>query len=484
MLAYSGVVGDRSMGISQVQMELRTFYSIIVAVLAVLISLMTPAMTATSITQERQRQALDLVFSAPVTLKYYLVGKMISGFRYTWMLLILALPVTSVSVVMGGATWSDVLGAFVQLSCTGLILNALGLTMSAVTKNAVSAITTTYILGAFYVVLATYLVDFPMMGSSLYGAKGGQNAPFLVCLSPFLASESSQTYTALLGVNVPNWILVIPFSLLICRWMLLGAASVMSGYRSAETRLFRINSLIYAFVLVFWGSYSLSHNFVSGSYFVARSSSPMTITTIPVASYLGWLIVVILLVVPFVACFDRLADKKHRPDGWFDFKKIFVGSPAGGLPFVLALVLTFDIATLAGLTVGLGDFSVSEWVVTSVWGMAFAFFWVSLTQFASWFTTELKNARAISLATMLMILGLPVLLLGIVTARPAYDVYRGFNFWQFHMFYPLSNSKAMMEAGLLHAAVMSVVAIFLIRTYNSKLMAPPRKNQIGNIQQT
>jgi hypothetical protein len=110
LLVYSSAIRNgTSVSIVEAQSSLQSFYATVIGLLGGMICLVTPALCATSILTERQRKSLDLVFSAPVSPKYYLVGKMLSSYRYIWMLLVLSLPVTAACVVLGGATWRDVL---------------------------------------------------------------------------------------------------------------------------------------------------------------------------------------------------------------------------------------------------------------------------------------------------------------------------------------------------------------------------------------
>ncbi|MEA2552748.1 MAG: hypothetical protein QOJ65_924, partial [Fimbriimonadaceae bacterium] len=111
MLNYSQSVDRGQVSVVQAQAWLQNFYEMIMVLLAAMITLVAPALAATAIVIEKERRSLDLLFSAPVKPKVLLVGKMLSAYRYTWMLLVLSLPVTAVCVVLGGATWSEVLAA-------------------------------------------------------------------------------------------------------------------------------------------------------------------------------------------------------------------------------------------------------------------------------------------------------------------------------------------------------------------------------------
>ena len=67
MMVYSGTSDVSSTSIVDAQRRLREFYQSIMILLAVMVNLITPALTAGAIVMERQRRSLDLVISAPVT---------------------------------------------------------------------------------------------------------------------------------------------------------------------------------------------------------------------------------------------------------------------------------------------------------------------------------------------------------------------------------------------------------------------------------
>ena len=105
LLIYSGSLGeDGQYNLAMAQGRLQDFYNQTLLLLAVVISLVAPSMGAFAIVSEKQRRSLDLVFSAPTEPKYYLVGKLISSFRYVWLVLVLSLPFCAVSVTLGGTT--------------------------------------------------------------------------------------------------------------------------------------------------------------------------------------------------------------------------------------------------------------------------------------------------------------------------------------------------------------------------------------------
>src|SRR5438132_822183 len=69
--------GSGSMSVVDAQQHLQGFYYFIFITLASLLCLIAPALTAASITTERQRLTLELLVATPLTAMELLVGKLI-----------------------------------------------------------------------------------------------------------------------------------------------------------------------------------------------------------------------------------------------------------------------------------------------------------------------------------------------------------------------------------------------------------------------
>jgi ABC-type transport system involved in multi-copper enzyme maturation permease subunit len=425
-LNYSVSADVGSVSVVRAQSELQNFYTLVMYMLGAMVCLIAPALGATTVIAERERRSLDLIFSAPVRPKMFLVGKMISAFRYTWMLLVLAMPVTAVSVVLGGATWSDVLIAYVLLSLSGLVLSSIALLFSTIAPKAVSAITWSYAAVGLYILITFgFASSFGMVGSRGMGGPPGVMAgevPFLIGLSPFSVTVAADTHTMMFGIEVPNWILVAIFSLLTVRFFLLCAGSALSPYGSAETKNLRISGLAYTFLLTFGLTYSL--------YSVMPGSATTNVDAYA-AGAVGWIPLFFLLFAPFVCCFGEDAERKFMYDGVFSLKGAFRGTPSGGLPYLLMLVLAIGIGViLAFKMLPITSAPGEHFVSTLYWAFGFWIFVWGLGRWTSAATSDLRSARILHVAFLLMILGLPVPFLSLISSGGSESLW--------HL-YPLSN---------------------------------------------
>ena len=404
MYVYSTSTNGYGTSIIEAQRRLRDFYQITMGLLGLTIAVVAPALTATAIVLERQRQSIDLIFSAPVTPKYFLVGKMISSFRYTWMLLVLALPVAAASVVLGGASWVDVLVAYLLLSFQGLILTAFALLMSSLAPKPVSAIIWSYLAAILYNAFSLSLGTAGAYAMRFARGANGE-APFYVGLSPWTATEAARTYTTIGTYPVPNWIFVLIIALLLTKICLLGAGTLLSASGGKEVIGLRFYGLIYTLAAATLAGWTIWPSALG----LSRSSGAIELDS--EAGMCGVLLScvsgLLITFIPFLACYGFDREKRFQPNGLFNLKRILDGTPSGGFPFLIA----FMFSVFGGFAVG-GWANTKVWVSSGYWGIAFfaITFWTlffSIGRFVSSFGQPLKNSRIITFSVFLLLVGLP-----------------------------------------------------------------------------
>ncbi len=442
---YGEIQTNASISVVQAQRELREFYTLIVMLLGGMVTLVTPGLAATAIVLERQRRSLDLVFSAPVQPRYYLVGKMIAVYRYIWMLLILSLPVTAACVVLGGASWSDVLTVYGLLSIHGLLFAAVGLLMSTICGKPVAAVVWTY--GAVAALMgvtgsmAAASYSFRMFGPG----SGGAAAPFAIGLSPFSVTYAVGTYTEILGYPVPNWLMAAVVVLIAVRLCLLGAGALLSDGR--ETPNLRINWAI----LVAGAAYGLCYWFVaSGGY---SSLATMPAYTPPenwpfrnvdgravILGYgLFWLLTPLVLVLPNLVAYGGDGALRQRPNGWFGFRRMLDGTPAGALPYIVSLVVLACVFGLLGIKTAGGDLPSASFLVYPLYAIGFwGLFW-AIARTASSYGVGLRAARTTLVAAFVVLVALPVPFLAAVSAETFNE--KGISAWDLYLLRPVLQFK-------------------------------------------
>lgn len=480
MLTYSAAAGRDQMSVVEAQASLKNFYTQVLGLLATIIVLVAPALTATAIVAERQRKSLDLVFSAPVTPKYYLAGKMISSYRYLWMLLVLSLPVTAACVVLGGATWSEVLTSYALMSLHGLIYTSIALLFSTLALKPVGAIVWSYIGVFVYLVITSYIGELLVIPRS-FGFGGGNidEMPFVVSLSPVSMIQASSSYTVISGHHVPNWLLAAAFTFLFVRLMILAGSSALSSYGSWETKSLRLHSLVYTFLLSLGLAVGLASAYgASARAGMYGSLGGSTRATPDFDLVTGRVFIALLtnlvVVLPFLTCFGKDLERKFWPDGAFKIRRMLLGTPSGGLPYLLAVSL----AAAAGFVV----YGIWEPSLMGLHFLAFAYYGLALV-FAAWsvgrYTSALANglryARTLHFTVLVLVMWLPVPLL--LIADPFGMGSQDSSVWDYYVLRPLFSSSD--KTG--HALVMGtiLIAVGLGLSIRAESLAKTRYRRAG-----
>ena len=420
---YSDIARDASISVVNAQRQLRDFYTLIVFLLGGMISIVTPGLAATTIVLERQRRSLDLVFSAPVAPRYYLVGKIIAVYRYTWMLLILSLPVTAACVVLGGASWSDVLTVYGLLSFHGLLFASIGLLVSTLSAKPVSAVIWTYAAVGAYLFASGVAAASTSVRS--FGSRSSSEASFLVGTNPFSALFAVGTFTRIGGIEVPNYLLAIAAILVAVRLCLLGAGSILSEGR--ETANLRIHWVIVTAVAAFGMAYALT---------TSGTSSSLDMRTTALGYGLFWMLSPLTLVIPTLAVYGMDGAGRQKPNGAFGVRHAFDGTPAGALPYLVLLVGLAATFGLAGVLTAGGDLPGLGFLGYVLFTLGFwSLFW-AVSRAASSFGTGLKAARTTVVAAFVVVVVLPLPFLAAILPN-AYSR-SGFSLWDLYVLHPVT----------------------------------------------
>ena len=430
---YADIARNATISVVDAQRQLRDFYSLIMVLLGGMVSIITPGLAATTIVLERQRRSLDLVFSAPVAPRYYLVGKIIAVYRYTWMLLILSLPVTAACVVLGGASWGDVLTVYGLLSFHGLLFAAIGLLVSTLSTKPVSAVVWTYAAVGAYLFASGGAASASSVVSGFGGHSSGETS-FLIGTNPFFAMMAVGTFTRIGGVEVPNYLLAAGALLVAVRLCLLGAGSILSEGR--ETANLRIHWAVVTAVVAFGAAYYLGTISSSGwTSFGASASGDQR--AVAMGYGLFWMLSPLALVMPTLAAYGMDGAGRQRPNGAFRMRHAFDGTPAGALPYLVLLVGIAALFGVVGVSIAwrsLPGFAFFGYVLFTLgfWGL----FW-AIARAASSFGIGLRAARTTVVAAFVVLVVLPVPFLVAITPVSYTDP--GFSLWDLYVLKPVAS---------------------------------------------
>ena len=404
LLAYANIVSQGERSVTQIQSELQSFYNLVMMLLEVMVALVAPVIVAMSIQAERQRRSMDLIMTAPVSPKYFLVGKILSGYRYVLMLLFLSLPITAAAVVLGGATWSEVLISYCLIASHGLLYIAISLPIAALSQKVVPTVMYSYVAcGMWGYVSAPIISVMFMFGGMRGGSAGYSEAPFWVLMFPMSTAFNVQTYTEIWGLHVPNWLLAVATTLLITKFFVLGAGSALTRIGSKETVSLRIHGLIIALIFSFVLSIDI-FTFGGGLGSIAHDF----------AIYAAVFTIPLIFVLPHLSTWSYIDERKSRPGAMASVRACLSGVPEGGLPYLLMVIAAivgglWISAALAGASLDTDVLSYLFWL-TGAW----VFFWSMGWLLSSFTRTGIGTARKSHLAFTVLFALLPWPALAIV----------------------------------------------------------------------
>lgn len=428
---YSAIATGREVSVTQAQQELQGFYYTMMAFLGVMVMLVAPGLTATAVVAERQRRSLDLVFSSPVEPKYYLVGKIVSSYRYSWMLLVLSLPITATCVVLGGATWQDVVVAYILLSLIGLILTAVSLLISATATKVVSAVIQSYAVSVLYFVASAIFASAGAMG---FRTGGSFEAPFTVCLNPTGVAFVPGSYTMIAGHGVPNWVLVLVLALAFTKLCVLTASTTLCPVDSGEVRSLRVHTIVYMGVVALFGVL-VGQGLGSFSGMFGGAPVSATAQSDAIAISLGWSAFLVGMFASNVSCFGSDLGRRFLNDGMVSWRGIWRGTPSGGLPLLVmlwaALVLAYWAWAAALGAPALGG----EFVAVAAWSLGLLVGLWGLARLTSRFGVTVSTSRLLWGVAVVLGTVVPPVVLSVLTYRLPTD--KGWTLWKLYPLLPL-----------------------------------------------
>ena len=396
------------------QGHLEGFYGFIFYTLAALITLIAPALTASSIVGERQRQSFDLLVTTPLTANHLLIGKLLSSIAFLGMLLILSLPASALCILLGGATLTDVFRVYFLLAVDGIVLAAIGLYFSCAVRVPILATVWTYgsVIGFLYITLVT----------AQAGAHG-QNFPTgttlaLAWLNPFIAvtpvtGEASSAWTTFLRL-----LAFVGVAALLLR-LLLTAATYRLGLYGGQSGVSLRKQALFGVALI---GLMMSDG-------ISRSTMDRLGRQPDMAEWFGYfLLTALAIVMPFLPALFVPATAENAPPGaaadaadeparhrLFRARRLFRTEHAGALPYYIALVGTFLCSVLIGAAVHppLGGDILLFVLTGGFYMLAMGFLVWALSRFAGSVVSELSSARAATFALFIVLAGLPTLALAL-----------------------------------------------------------------------
>lgn len=133
-------------------------YQFVTTIEFVLLLFIVPAITAASISSERERQTLDLMLTTRMTAAQVVVGKLLGALSTLFLLILSSFPSVAMVFVYGGITWTDAMALIFCYIGVAFFAGSLGICFSAVFKRSTLSTVMTY--GVLITVVAgTYFIN-------------------------------------------------------------------------------------------------------------------------------------------------------------------------------------------------------------------------------------------------------------------------------------------------------------------------------------
>jgi ABC-type transport system involved in multi-copper enzyme maturation permease subunit len=191
----------------------QVFYRTLFVAQALMIALITPAITAGAITLEREQRTYEMVTLTLLRSRDIVAGKLTAATAFVALLLTSSLPLVSLSFLLGGVSPGELFFTYLALGVSAFLFGAIGIFWSAAIRGTAAATVVTYasVLGFF---LFTYMVSmFPA-----WGTPRSDDAPFrsLNVIGAVFNSVSAEVF---FRTHLPSWLTAVMLNLMLALLM-------------------------------------------------------------------------------------------------------------------------------------------------------------------------------------------------------------------------------------------------------------------------
>jgi ABC-2 type transport system permease protein len=208
-LTYAAVSGISSgYGGPEASQVGKFLFSVLVIFQTIMVSLLTPAFTAGSITSEREQKTYDLLMTTLLPARSVIFGKLGSALAFVVLLIIAIAPLESLAFMFGGVSPEEILLSQVVMLVAAFMFASVGIFWSSLLRSSVASNVLTYgtILFQMVGIPFLYFVITYIMGAYTYNPNGpslSQTPGFwygsglVLSLHPIVAMAISETFYAM-----------------------------------------------------------------------------------------------------------------------------------------------------------------------------------------------------------------------------------------------------------------------------------------------
>ena len=218
----------------------RTFFLVLFYAQAILVTLITPALTAGAISIEREQRTFEMLRSTTLPPRAITLGKLASSVSFIVLLLTSSLPLVSLCFLLGGVSPGEVFFGYLLLVCDAFVFGAIGLAWSAYAANTATATALSY--GSIFLWFAlTFPFAVPMLGGGNFGLSYGLSA-----LNPVGAVTGAVAAEHYYGWTLAAWIPALLIKGALGTLLVLSCINRLEDYPARRAWGMRVAALVFS----------------------------------------------------------------------------------------------------------------------------------------------------------------------------------------------------------------------------------------------
>lgn len=188
-----------------------------------LLLFMAPALTAGTISTEREKQTLNILLTTTQTSAQIVIGKLFSSLAYLIVLLIATLPMYSIVFLFGGVSPSALISVFLLFLLTVFAIGSVGIMFSTVTKKTIVSMISTYGVTIF---LTLFTFIFFAVGIATTSGEGSIISFLWISINPIAMALSVVSPDVQISIQQMSDIQLNPVLIYCIFYVLLGVISL------------------------------------------------------------------------------------------------------------------------------------------------------------------------------------------------------------------------------------------------------------------
>jgi ABC-type transport system involved in multi-copper enzyme maturation permease subunit len=212
--SVSQAVGGLAAGSNTGAQDLgRSIYYFVFIAQALMVALITPAITAGTLTIEREQRSYELLVTTPLRPSDLVRGKLAAAVAFVVLLLTASVPLVSLSFLVGGVSPAEIFFSYLIVACSAFVYGSVGIFWSATLRTTAAATVVTYltVLSLFIVTLVPGIVA---ASASMSGGPNSLGVPFQ-SVNPITATFRAVQPEHFFNTQIPSWVNAVVLNLLL-----------------------------------------------------------------------------------------------------------------------------------------------------------------------------------------------------------------------------------------------------------------------------